>query len=56
MLNGAATIGRGAVLANMLNAPIPELTMGDDIDAGQYLFDARALLMLVKFNEERHNG
>jgi uncharacterized protein YunC (DUF1805 family) len=34
VVDGAATISGSAVFADVLNAPIAELTVGDDIDAG----------------------
>lgn len=43
MVNGSAAISWGAVLADMLDAPIAELTMSNDINAGKDLFDAWAL-------------
>jgi len=43
MVDSAATVGRSTVLANMLNAPIAKLTVGDNIDAIEDLGDARTL-------------
>lgn len=43
MVDGAASVGRCAVFADMLNAPIAELTMSHDIDACKYFLDTRAL-------------
>lgn len=43
MVNGAAAVRRGAVFANVLNAPIAELTMSDDVDVGEDFLNARAL-------------
>jgi hypothetical protein len=43
VVNGSASIGRRSVFADMLNAPIAELAVCDDIDAGKNLVDARTL-------------
>lgn len=43
VLNSAAAVGRLALLANVLNAPVSELATGDDIDSSKNLVDARAL-------------
>ena len=43
MVNGATTIRRETVLANVLNAPVAKLTMGNDINAVQDFVDARTL-------------
>jgi hypothetical protein len=40
MVDGAATIGWSAVLANVLDAPIAKLTMSNDVDAGKNLLNA----------------
>lgn len=34
MVDSAAAIGRGAVLADVLNAPVAKLAMGNDVDVG----------------------
>jgi hypothetical protein len=44
MIDGATTIGGSAMFADVLNAPIAELSVGDNIDAGQHLVDTWALL------------
>lgn len=46
MVNGTATISRGTVFANVLDAPVAELTMGDDVNAGQNLLDTWALVSI----------
>ena len=43
MVNGTAAIARSAVLADVLDAPIPKLTMGDNINVSKNLLDAWAL-------------
>lgn len=43
VVDGAATVRRAAVLTDVLDAPVAELTMGHHIDAGKNLVDARAL-------------
>lgn len=47
VVDGAATVGRGTVLADVLDAPVAELAMGNDVDVGKDLLDAGALLSLV---------
>lgn len=44
MVNGAAPIRWCSMLADMLNAPVPKLTMSNNVDAIQDLDDARTLL------------
>lgn len=44
MIDSAAAILRGAMLANMLDAPVAELAMSYDVDVGQYFVDAGTLL------------
>lgn len=46
VVNGPATVGRSTMFANMLDAPIAELAMGDDIDASQNLVDTGALILV----------
>jgi hypothetical protein len=43
MVDSATTVGRSAVLADMLDAPVAELPVGDDVDAIKDLGDARTL-------------
>jgi len=43
MINSAATISWGTMLADVLNAPIAELTMSNNVDTGKDLLNARAL-------------
>lgn len=43
VVDGSASIGRRAMLADVLNAPVSELSMSNDINVGKNLFDARAL-------------
>jgi hypothetical protein len=43
MINCSAAVSWGTMLANVLDAPVPELTMSDDIDALKHLFNAGAL-------------
>jgi hypothetical protein len=47
VIDGTVAISRGAMLADMLNAPVPELTMSDDIDTSENFGDARTLLAHV---------
>ena len=44
MVNGPAAIWRGTVLADMLDAPVSELSMCHNVDVSKDLFDARSLL------------
>lgn len=43
VLEDTATICRSTMLAEMLNAPVSELAVGDDVNVGNDLFDSRAL-------------
>jgi len=43
MIDGSAAIGGGAVLADVLDAPVAELAMSNDVDVLQDFFDAGAL-------------
>lgn len=43
VVNGTASIRWSAMLANMLNAPIAELSMRNNIDVREHLFDAWSL-------------
>jgi hypothetical protein len=43
MIDGSGAVGWGAMLADMLDAPVAELAMGDDIDTGEDFVDARTL-------------
>lgn len=47
MLNGAALVRWQTVFADMLNAPVAELTVGDHIDAGEDFVDAWTLRTLA---------
>lgn len=44
MIDSTATISGRTMLANMLDAPVAELTVGDDIYAGEHLVDAGTLM------------
>ena len=44
MVNCSATISWSAMLTDVLNAPITELTMGDDVNTCKYFLNARALV------------
>jgi len=43
MVNGSTTISWSTVLANVLNAPIAKLAMGDNVNASKDLLNAGAL-------------
>lgn len=43
MVDGAAAVSRGAMLADVLNAPVAELAMGDNVNVGEDLLNAGAL-------------
>jgi len=43
MLNSTTLVSRATVLADVLNAPITELTMRDNVDTGEDFVDARTL-------------
>lgn len=50
MVNGTTAVTRGTVLTDMLNAPVSELAVGDDVDVRKNLLDARALDLLADGN------
>lgn len=43
MINGAASVRRGSMLANVLDAPVSELTVSDDVDVYEDLLNAMTL-------------
>lgn len=43
MVDGTTAIRRSTVLTDMLNAPVAELAMGDDVDVCEDFFDAGSL-------------
>ena len=43
VVNGAAAVSRGTVLANVLNAPVAKLAVGDNVNVGEDLLNAGAL-------------
>lgn len=46
MVDGTVAVGKSAVLADVLDAPVTELTVSDNIDAGKDLADARTLVFI----------
>ena len=50
MVNGAAAIRRGAMLADVLDAPVTKLPVSNDVDVGKDFFNAGALYGLVSKN------
>jgi hypothetical protein len=43
MVNGAASISRGPMFADVLDAPVAKLPMSHDVNVGENLLNARAL-------------
>jgi hypothetical protein len=43
MVDSTVTISRSAVLADVLDAPVAELSVGDDINTGENFVDTGAL-------------
>lgn len=43
MVDGATAVWRSTMLADMLNAPVAELTMSDDVNVGKDLLNAGSL-------------
>jgi hypothetical protein len=43
MLNSTTFVRRGAVFADVLNTPVPELAMGEHVGLREHLFDCRPL-------------
>lgn len=50
VVDGTAAIGGSAMLADVLDAPVAELTMGDDVDVCQDLLNAGTLRPQVSDN------
>ena len=55
VVDGTSTVRRAAVLADVLDAPITELTMSNDINAGKNFVDARALQSNVSHGIRRRS-
>lgn len=51
MVNGTTTVRRGTMLTNVLDAPVTELTMGDNVDVGKDLLNTRTLKVCVNYVE-----
>lgn len=43
MVDGTAAVGRGAVLANVLDAPVAKLPVSNNVDVGEDFLDAGSL-------------
>lgn len=43
MVNGSAAVGRSAMFANVLDAPVSKLPVSDNVDVGKNFLDARPL-------------
>lgn len=53
MLDGTAFVMRSTMLTDMLDAPIPKLAMGKEVDFCKHLFNSRALNEnLATFHEQ----
>jgi len=52
VVNGMLAVRDGAVLADVLDAPVAELAMSDDINAGKNLVDAGTLVILKAVLED----
>lgn len=50
VVDGPAAVSWGTMLTDMLDAPVAELTVSNNVDVGQNLFDARALHVLSKYS------
>ena len=46
MVNGTIAVAKSAMLADVLDAPVAELTVSDNVNAGEDLVDARALVFI----------
>ena len=44
MINCSAPISWGSMFANVLDAPVAELTVSNDVNAGEHLFNAGTLI------------
>jgi hypothetical protein len=49
MVNRPATISGSTVLTDVLNAPITELTVSNNVDAGKNFFNTRALCFMLAY-------
>ena len=56
VVDGVVAVRDGAVLANVLDAPVAELTMGDNVNAGKDLVDAWTLVILKAVLEDVLNN
>jgi hypothetical protein len=58
MVDGPATVRRPTMLTDMLDTPIAELPVSDDVDVGEHFLDAGALStrLAVALKAERGNG
>jgi hypothetical protein len=52
MVNSTVAVRKGAVLADVLDAPVAKLTVSDDIDASKNLIDARTLVLVKTVLED----
>jgi len=43
MINGTATVGWGTMLTDVLDAPVAELTMSNNVNAAKDFLNARSL-------------
>lgn len=49
VVDNTALVGRGTMLTEMLDAPITELAVGDEVNVGNDFFNRRALSLSVRF-------
>jgi hypothetical protein len=56
MVDCPATVGRSAVLADVLDAPVSELAMGNNVNVGEDLLDTGALLEHVSKTSKSWRG
>lgn len=56
MVNSAATVLRNSVLANMLDAPVAELSVCNDVYASEHFVDACTLTCIVSLTVSKDNA
>jgi hypothetical protein len=56
VVDSTAAVSGSSMFADVLDAPVSELTMGDDIDAGKYFVDTGALVMVSNPYQSRENN
>jgi uncharacterized protein YunC (DUF1805 family) len=56
VVDSTAAVSGSSMFTDVLDAPVSELTMGDDIDAGKDFVDTGALVMVSNLYQSRENN